>query len=186
MGTEWKIYVAQNFGVDYGYGYQYLFSNGVANDKIPTKEPRTNDARNFVIDFTKDEDNKPIDPLAYEKLKHIVSLSMTFSQASGDRVFDSDYLFVMKSFTSDYKTGGVICIFDRHGFKSEHDIFSYDKFHEVQNALYRPMTITSVTFNGRSGTINNLDRETGLWQNQEFLYINHKLLFETYRINTWW
>lgn len=185
-GGKVKIYVAQNFGVDYGYGYQYIFSNGISDDKIPTKSPTSNDARCFVIDFTLNEHGKPVDPLANSKLEFLVSLSMTFSQPSHDRIFASDYLFDMKDFNSDYKSENSICLFDRRGFYSANDIHSYVKFSELKDVRFKSLSVKNVVFNGKDASFSELDKETGIWKDQGFLIISHKLLFGIYRINRWW
>lgn len=184
-GGKVKIYVAQNFGIDYGYGYQYIFSNGISDDKIPTKSPTSDDARCFVIDFTLNEHGKPVDTLANSKLEFLVSLSMTFSQPSHDRIFASDFLFDMKDFNSDYKSENSICLFDRHGFYSANDIHSYVKFSELKSR-FRSLTVENVVFNGRSSSYSELDRETGMWKEQDFLTISHKLLLGIYGIKKWW
>lgn len=95
------------------------------------------------------------------------------------------FLFDMKDFNSDYKSENSICLFDRRGFYSAKDIYSYVKFSELKDR-FRSLTIENVIFNGKDISFSELDRETGMWKEQDFLIIPHKLLFGTYGINKWW
>ena len=95
------------------------------------------------------------------------------------------FLFDMKDFNSDYKSENSICLFDRRGFYSANDIYSYVKFSELKDR-FRSLTVENVVFNGKDISFSELDRETGMWKEQDFLIITHKLLFGTYRINRWW
>ena len=92
----------------------------------------------------------------------------------------------MKDFNSDYKSENSICLFDRRGFYSANDIHSYVKFSELKDTRFRSLNIKNVVFNGKDASFSELDKETGMWKDQGFLIITHKLLLGIYRINRWW
>lgn len=179
-GGKVKIYVANNLGID--EGYQYIFSNQKYLDKIPFKETGEGEARHFTIDFTV-ENGRPVDPLARAKLEFLISLSMCYSQPTGNRLHASDFLFIMKGFQSPYTEESAICIFDRHGFFSPDEVYSTSS---LRSDDYKQVILNSVVFNGRNAPSIGLDKETGMWSNQRYLLVPHSRFYDIYSHVKWW
>lgn len=89
----------------------------------------------------------------------------------------------MKDLHSDYKSKDAICVFDRHGFYSLADIYSSDNF---ENREYRSIELDNVIFDGKDGSFTGLDKETGMWTNQHYLYISYTLFYKLYGYEKWW
>jgi len=179
-GGKVKIYAASNFGTE--HGYQYIFVNSKYKDKIPLKEAGVGESRHFVIDFTTDDNGDPYDPLANKKLEFLVGLSMCFIDSAVDRKYASEFLFIMKDFEDSYKSKDAICIFDRHGFFSKDDIYSSKEF---KNSEYRPIELENIIFNGKDGSFGELNKETGMWKNQKYIFVNYKLFYTVYDYERW-
>ena len=89
----------------------------------------------------------------------------------------------MKDFNSDYKSESAICIFDRHRFYSPSEIFSSENIATVR---HKQIILKNIIFDGKDGTINELDRHTGGWKNQEYLLIPNKLFTTLLGHIEWW